>query len=122
MNERGVAAYEINADVARRFVNGACESDVISFASRAFDDHRGGRDGDSFVGDAYADFVADFINGLDEMRSHSLNLLSRTFRRSFNGLARTVAQREAERDGAYVQMLHLGHPHGLQNFRLCVFH
>ena len=44
------------------------------------------------------------------------------FGRAGNRIRDAITQTQAERDGANVEMLHLGHAHGLQDFGLGILH
>src|SRR4051812_48354489 len=105
MHERRIAADEINADGARRFVYGVCERQKISLPPRAFHNLRDGRQRDALVGDEYAYLVAYLVDGLDQPPGGALYLLARALRSPLYGIGRAVAQGESERHSAYVQML-----------------
>ncbi len=67
VNQRGIAANEIDADRARRFVDRARQLDRI--AGGAFGDHGDGRDGNSLVGDPDAKLVANLRRPFQPERS-----------------------------------------------------
>ena len=53
---------------------------------------------------------------------HPLDFFAHPIGGALNGIGDTIAQTQAERDGANVEMFHLSHAHGLQDFSLRVFH
>src|SRR2546423_1102887 len=97
------------------------ERQKIPFAPRSFDYLRDGRQRNTLVGDANAYFISDLVDASDQSPGHALYLFAHALRRTFHGVGRTIAQGESERDSSYVQMLHLRHTNGLQDFRLSVF-
>ena len=120
MHQRRIAADEVDPDGARRIVNGARKLDRV--AGRAFDDHGYRRDGNSLVGDANAEFVTDAIDSFNQTICVAMNLVDYSRGGAFDGFAGAVAQTEAQRDGANVEMFHLRHRDRLEDFCLRVFH
>ena len=113
VDERRVAADEVNADFPGGLVNRAGERQQLLRGARPARDERGRRDRDALVGDSQAVLLADLVHGWDEARGRALDLLAHGLRGLFNRRTHAVAQREAERDRAHVEVLDLGHAHGL---------
>ena len=119
VHERRVTADEIHADDARRVVNRARASTrIVGRAPRVPAIERRGRNRDALVGDAQAELVADLVDGRHEPRRHAFDLLAHARGGRLDRVAPAVAQRQTERHGAHVEVLHLGHPHGLLKFPL----
>ena len=110
----------VDADGAGSFVYRAPQIDRI--AARAFGQKRNRRHGNAFVRDANSDFVADLIDRAHQVRGHALDLFPHAIRGALDRFGYAVAQTQAQRYGANVEMFHLSHAHGLQDFSLRIFH
>ena len=89
---------------------------------RSFCDHGDRSNGNSLVCDIYSDLVANLIHRCYKPGCDGANLVAGPSRGHSNRITTAITQTEAQRDGAHIEVLHLGHRHRLQYFRLGVFH
>jgi len=91
-------------------------------AAQSFSNEGDWRDRDAFVCDPNSELLADFIDDGHESRGDGADLVTGFLRDTRHRVALAVEQAESERDGAHVEMLHLGHRDCLQDLGLSVFH
>src|ERR1700704_4816073 len=116
MDQRGIAAEEVNADGGGGLIY--CLRYLGRIAARTFGDQRDWSDRDALIGNADTKLVANLIDRLDQARGYAFDLSARSLGHLRHRVAGAIEQTESERDGAHIEMFHLRHRYGLENFCL----
>src|SRR5947207_8953233 len=120
MNQRRVPPDKIDTHGSGRVVDRGGEID--GSATRAFSQERHGSYRDALVGDANTELVPDLVDRADQPTRCAFDLFTHVLGGLFDRFGNAIAQTQAERYSANVEMIHLGHAHGLQDFGLGIFH